>query len=131
MWSSATRKPDRAGYLFYPAANATQDRIWHDTAETWGEGQAEAYIRGLHAHLEKLCRTPAIWRALPSDLIPLSGIVGRIYVSRYRRHYLFFREFDSGNIGVMSILHERMDVPARLAEELVKLPGGLGGEDAT
>ncbi len=57
--------------------------------------------------------------------------MGRIYVSRYRRHYLFFREFDSGNIGVMSILHERMDVPARLAEELVKLPGGLGGEDAT
>ncbi len=57
--------------------------------------------------------------------------MGHIYVSRYRRHYLFFREFDSGNTGVMSILHERMDVPARLAEELVKLAGGLGSEDAT
>lgn len=43
----------------------------------------------------------------------------------------FFREFESGNIGVMSILHERMDVTARLAEQLVKLAGGFGGEDAT
>lgn len=117
------------GYLFYPAANATQDRIWRDTAETWGEDQAASYVRGLHAHLERLCRTRAIWRALPSDLVLPSGIKGNIYVSRYRRHYLFFREFESGKIGVMSIQHERMDIPARLAEELGKLPGTLTDEN--
>ena len=117
------------GYLFYPAANATQDRIWRDTAETWGEDQAASYILGLHAHLEKLCRTRAIWRALPSDLVLPSGIEGSVYVSRYRRHYLFFRELPSGKIGVMSILHERMDVPARLVEELGKLARDLTGED--
>ena len=117
------------GYLFYPAANATQDRIWRDTAETWGEDQAASYIRGLHAHLEKLCRTRAIWRALPSDLVLPSGIEGSIYVSRYRRQYLFFRELASGKIGVRSILHERMDVPARLVEELGKLARYLTGED--
>lgn len=109
------------GYLFYPAANAPQDRIWHETAETWGEDQSASYMRGLHAHLEKLCRTRAIWRALPSDLVLPSGI----YVSRYRRHNLFFRKFESGKFGVMSILHKRMDIPARLAEELVKLAGDL------
>lgn len=113
------------GYLFYPAANG----IWRDTAETWGEDQAASYIRGLHAHLEKLCRTRAIWRALPSDLVLPSGIEGSIYVSRYRRHYLFFRELASGKIGVMSILHERMDVPARLVEELGKLARDPTGED--
>lgn len=86
------------------------------------------YIRGLHAHLEKLCRTRAIWRALPSDLVLPSGIGGSIYVSRYRRHYLFFRELASGKIGVMSILHERMDVPARLVEELGKLARDLTGK---
>lgn len=32
-------------------------------------------------------------------------------------------------IGVMSILHERMDVPARLVEELGKLACDLTGED--
>jgi hypothetical protein len=58
-----------------------------------------------------------------------SGIEGNIYVSRYRRHYLFFREFESGKNGVMSILHERMDIPARLIEELGKLAGDLTNED--
>lgn len=114
------------GYLFYPAANATQDRIWRETAETWGEDQAVSYIRGLHAHLEKLCRTRALWRTLPSVLVVPSGIEGSVYVNRYRRHYLFFRELPSGKIGVMSILHERMDIPARLMEELV---GDLSGEN--
>ena len=50
-------------------------------------------------------------------------------MSRYRRHYLFFRELASGKIGVMSILHERMDVPARLVEELGKLARDPTGED--
>ncbi|MBC7148485.1 MAG: hypothetical protein H5U22_03820 [Rhizobium sp.] len=56
--------------------------------------------------------------ALPSEFVLPSGIDGYIDVSRYRRPYPFFREFESGKIGVMSILHERMDIPARLVEEL-------------
>lgn len=36
---------------------------------------------------------------------------------------------ERGKIGVMSILHERMDIPARLVEELVEPAGDLTGED--
>lgn len=116
------------GYLFYPTANAAQDRIWRDTAERWGEEQAETYIRGLHGHLEKLCTTRALWRSLPTDLSLPAGVEGVIPVSRYGRHHLFFRELPSGKIGIMSILHERMDMPTRLMEELQKLNANLGEE---
>ncbi|NML74519.1 type II toxin-antitoxin system RelE/ParE family toxin [Rhizobium sp. S-51] len=109
-----------AGYLFHPAADAALDRIWRDTAESWGEKQAAAYILGLHNHLERLCETKAIWRELPKDLITAAGLPGGIYVSRYRHHLMFFRGLPSGKLGVLSILHERMDIPTRLAEELAR-----------
>lgn len=38
------------------------------------------------------------------------------------------RELPSGKIGIISILHERMDMPARLMEELQKLTANLGEE---
>jgi hypothetical protein len=34
---------------------------------------------------------------------------------------LFFRELDNGDLGVMSIMHERIDVQVRLAEDLAAL----------
>ncbi|CAN7166759.1 hypothetical protein LJR011_000198 [Agrobacterium tumefaciens] len=39
-----------AAYRFYAPADAAQDKIWRDTVDTWREAQAEAYLRGLHAH---------------------------------------------------------------------------------
>ena len=108
------------GYLFYPTADAAQDRIWRDTVEQWGEDQAAVYIRGLHAYLEKLSRSRMLWRTLPANLTLPAGLNGIVHASRYRRHILFFRELPSGKIGVMSILHERVDIPTRLLQELEK-----------
>jgi plasmid stabilization system protein ParE len=109
------------GYLFYPTADAAQDRIWNDTVATWGEQQAASYIRGLHAHLRKLSETRALWRRLPNNLVIPADLGTLAYFSRYERHYVFFRELPSGMIGVMSILHDRMDAPVRLAEDLATL----------
>jgi toxin ParE1/3/4 len=47
-----------------------------------------------------------------------ADLKAQAYFSRYERHYLFFRELPSGKIGVMAILHERMDIPVRLHEDL-------------
>jgi toxin ParE1/3/4 len=106
------------GYLFYPPADAAQDRIWKDTIIQWGEAQAVTYITGLHAHLQKLSGTKALWRRLPSDLAVPAGLKVQAFFSRYERHYLFFRELPSSKIGVMAILHDRMDMPVRLHEDL-------------
>lgn len=43
------------------------------------------------------------------------------YFGRYEHHYVFFRELKNGDLGVMSILHERMNLPVRLKEDLAAL----------
>lgn len=110
-----------AGYLFYPPADAAQDRIWQDTVEAWGEAQAIRYIQGLHAHLQTLSETPALWRKLPGRLAVPADLKLDAYFSRYERHYVFFRQLSGDRIGVLSLLHDRMDVPVRLAEDLQAL----------
>lgn len=110
-----------AHYLFYPRADAAQDRIWKDTAEIWGEAQAIAYIHGLHAHLARLTESRVLWRRFP-ETMPISSLLKqKAYFSRYKKHYIFFRELSDGNIGVMSILHHRMDIPRRLTDDLTAL----------
>ena len=110
-----------AAYRFYAPADAAQDKIWRETVDTWGEAQAEAYIRGLHAHLQRLCDNHLLWRRLPQRLAVPGDIMREAYFSRYEHHYLFFRKLDNGELGVMRILHERMDMAVRLREDLVTL----------
>jgi plasmid stabilization system protein ParE len=50
--------------------------------------------------------------------IELSGV----YFIRHQHHYVFFRELSSGELGVISILHENMDIPARLREDSERPP---------
>ncbi|WP_087003215.1 type II toxin-antitoxin system RelE/ParE family toxin [Rhizobium sullae] len=108
-------------YRIYPQADAAQDKIWRDTVEKWGDQQAVTYITGLHTHLQRLCDDKAIWRKLPQKLAVPADLKREAYFSRYGRHYVFFRELDNGDLGVMSILHERMDLPVRLLEDLAAL----------
>ena len=118
-----------AAYRFYPRADAAQDRIWRDTSDTWGEAQADTYIRGLHAHLQRLCDNRLIWRRLPQKLSVPSDIKRKAYFSRYERHFVFFRELGNGDLGVMNILHEKMDLPVRLRDDLAALDA-KGSEQA-
>lgn len=107
-------------YLFYPAADASQDAIWHYTNEQWGEAQAEHYINELHAHLKLLANEHFPWQALPRHMLSFGGPQKQVYVSRHKKHFIFFHRFEDGDIGVMSILHEAMDIPVRLREDLRK-----------
>jgi toxin ParE1/3/4 len=80
--------------------------------------QAIAYITGLHAHLRRLCANRTIWRKLPRALAVPADVKRDAYFSRYERHYVFFRELQDGDLGIISILHERMDLPVRLMNDL-------------
>jgi plasmid stabilization system protein ParE len=40
-----------------------------------------------------------------------------IWFVHHEHHYLFFRELSDGHVGIISILHENMDLPARLRED--------------
>ena len=110
-----------SGYRFFPAADRRQDEIWEFKCKQWGENQAKKYIGGLHAHLRRLANKEIPWRPLPSRLLVPLDIDISIFFSRYEKHYIFFRELSSKDIGVISILHGAMQIPVRLNEDLEKI----------
>ncbi len=77
-----------------------------------GERRADRYIRGIYKTMEKALGDRSIWRKVDHDEI--SGI----FFITYKRHFIFFRESPESGIGIVSILHERMDIPNRLKEDI-------------
>lgn len=110
-----------ASYRFFPPADEAQDDIWQYTYDEWGEAQADKYIIGLHEHLQALADKKKQWRTLPNSLIVPPDLDISAYFSHYEHHYIFFRELSGGVIGVLSILHENMDIPVRLFRDLEKI----------
>ena len=108
-------------YLFFPSADKAQDDIWAYTFKRWGESQAEKYIIGLHDHLQALVEKKKIWTLLPNSLVIPPDLDCHAYFSKYEYHYVFFKELLKKRIGVMSILHESMDIPVRLLSDLNKI----------
>jgi toxin ParE1/3/4 len=97
------------GYLLSPAAQADLAGIWDYTVRHWGEAQADRYILAIRDACAALAEGRR--KGQPIDIIRPG----------YRKlavgsHVLFFRITDAGQIDVMRILHQRMDVAARLRE---------------
>lgn len=103
-------------YSFHPLADKKQDEIWFYTYQKWGLEQADKYIDGLHAVLETVAldlKHPKV-RSLPSETA----------AGHFGKHYLFFclaAENVPERIQVLTILHDSMDIPARVKEDLVLL----------
>ena len=93
-------------YVLSPQAEADLGEIWDFTVKTWGEKQAEDYIRLLVGAIEAVAEHPR--RGRPCDEVRKG----------YRRylagsHIIFFRKTKSG-IDVVRILHSRMDFEQHL-----------------
>ena len=92
----------------YPTAKERILEIWYYTEQTWGVAQADKYIRGLVAAVNRAQSERHRWRPVVDEEI--SGV----FFIRYQHHYIFFRELSKHTLGVISILHENMDIPSRL-----------------
>ena len=110
-----------AKYLFYPTADKAQDGIWLYGHDTWGKKQADKYIKELHSHLQELADKRLFWHNLPDRTVIPQDLNIKAYFSRYGVHHIFFREFASGDIGIMSILRQSSDIPVRLRKDLSKI----------
>jgi len=95
----------------HQAARARLLEIWDYTERAWGVKQADAYVRALTAAITQAQEERHGWRPLRDRT--LSGV----YFIRHEHHYIFFRELSDGSLGVISILHESMDIPARLRDD--------------
>src|SRR3546814_12790093 len=109
---AATEAGEMPAYLFYPAADLAQDRIWKTTIEKWGEPPAETYIRGLHAHLPHLCKASVLWRRLPPTLVVPAHLAGTDYPRRSEHAYLFLGGLSGGRIGILTLHHQLMTLTA-------------------
>jgi len=94
-----------------PAARERLLDIWSYTSEEWDDEQADLYVEGLIKDLNRISEDKMIWRAVKEKRID------GVYFVQYEHHYVFFREF-TDFIGVISILHEQMDLPNRLKEDI-------------
>lgn len=99
-------------YRFFPAADKRQDEIWDYTLRKWGEPKAVEYISGMHDAISRAAENPQLWRRLDRRGFE------KVFYIRYEKHFIFFRGLSRGILGIISILHERMDIPTRLKEDL-------------
>lgn len=78
------------------------DEIYRYTRDNWGDAQAERYIRGLFARFTEIAERRFPWRPVPAAF----GVDG--YVCRYERHLIYWKLLADGDVGIVTVLHERM-----------------------
>ena len=94
------------------AAALRIDEIYRYSLERWGEARADAYIAGLFEAFEGIATGATVSRPIPAEF----GVDG--YVFRYERHFVYWKRLSDGDIGIVTVLHERMHRIGRLREEL-------------
>lgn len=97
-----------------PAAKDRLLEIWDYTERTWGESQADRYVSGLVAAIHEAVNARHRWRPVMDEALP------GVYFIRYERHFIFFRSLSTDAIGVISVLHENMNIPTRLREDAAR-----------
>jgi toxin ParE1/3/4 len=94
------------------AAGHRLDEIYVYTRDQWGEAQAELYISGLFARFEAIAAREFPWRAIPAEFEV------RGFVSKYERHFIYWKMLADGTVGIVTILHERMHQIERFRNDL-------------
>ena len=95
-----------------PSAALRINEIYRYTYLNWGEAQAERYVAGLFGAIEKLET-----QISPSRSIPASIGLNGFYI-RYEKHLIYWQRFAKGDIGIFSVLHEKMHQTRRLQDDL-------------
>jgi toxin ParE1/3/4 len=93
------------------AASHRLDEIFCYTRERWGEEQANRYITGLFAAFDKIESRGVVSKPVPAEF----GIDGFFF--RYERHVVYWRRLSNGDIGIVTILHERMHQIGRFRDD--------------
>ncbi|MDB5542160.1 MAG: plasmid stabilization protein [Devosia sp.] len=96
---------------FQEAASVRLDEIYRYTADQWGEEQAERYVLGLFAAIEGIADRRTISRQVPAEF----GVQGFFF--RHEHHFVYWRRLSSDDVGIVTILHERMHQIERLRED--------------
>ena len=94
------------------AASLRLDEIYRYTRECWGAEQADRYITELFAAFDKIEVHGVASRPIPAEF----GIDD--FYFRHEHHFVYWRQLSNGDIGIVTILHERMHPMDRFRDDL-------------
>lgn len=92
------------------AASYRLDDIYRYTRERWGEAQADRHVTGLFDAFARIETHGVLSRPIPGEF----GVEG--FVFRHEKHLVYWRYLSNGDIGIVTILHERMHQVDRFRE---------------
>ena len=84
--------------------------IWNYTFDEWSERQADDYYNMLIASCQKIATNPDLFGKRYDEIF--HGLRG----FKAGKHLLFYRILDNGDVEIIRILHERMDLRNRMNE---------------
>lgn len=93
------------------AASLRIDDIYRYTRDRWGEDLADKYITGLFTAFEKIATRGVASKPVPAEF----DVEGFFF--RYQHHFVYWRHLSNGDIGIVTILHERMHLIGRFRED--------------
>jgi len=93
------------------AASQRIDEIYRYTRERWGSNQAEAYITGLFKAFSSIATHGVLSLPIPAEF-EVEG-----YFFRYEKHFVYWKTLENGDIGIVTVLQERMHQINRFRED--------------
>ena len=94
------------------SASLRLDEIYRYTRDRWGAEQADRYITDLFAAFDRIEGHGVASRAVPAQV----GVEG--FYFRHEHHFVYWRRLSDGDIGIVTILHERMHQTDRFRDDL-------------
>ena len=99
-----------AKYRLTNKATEDLDNIWNYTFDEWSERQADEYYTMLIASCEQIAANPNLFGKRYDEIF--DGLRG----FKSGKHLLFYRIVNDGDVEIIRILHERMDLRSRMTE---------------
>ena len=93
------------------AASYRIDEIYRYTRDRWGNDQAEVYVTGLFSAFSRIATHAVLSYPIPAEF----DVEG--YFFRYEKHFVYWKMLNNGDIGIVTILHERMHQIDRFRED--------------
>ncbi|MFM9862119.1 MAG: type II toxin-antitoxin system RelE/ParE family toxin [Micropepsaceae bacterium] len=88
------------------------DEIYEYTRRTWGDAQADAYVRGIFEKFKAIAARDFPWRPIPAEF----DVEG--FFCRHQKHFIYWKLLADGKVGIVTVLHERMHQIERLKDGL-------------
>lgn len=96
-----------AKYFLTNKAVDDLSRIWDYTYEVWSESQADNYYGLLISSFQEILQNPSLGKNYDEIDKSIFGI-------RVGKHIVFYRIAPAGDIEILRILHQRMDLKNKI-----------------